>query len=216
VDDEQAAHLERNRRAGRHIRFFDASTDLGLPTVYAVETFDHSSHIAQMVSCATELDPARAIAKICRESVSGHTALRFAPPAPESLDDLIEVTHGAVYMGHRSRREAFEFLLDQPREIRRLSDMSNMATGSPRGDLDRLLDIFRSRGIEVFCVDVTTDEARSVGFHVVRVIIPQLMPLSFTYRARYLAHPRLYAAPPLFGHPAAFEADLNHWPQPFA
>jgi ribosomal protein S12 methylthiotransferase accessory factor len=51
---------------------------------------------------------------------------------------------------------------------------------------------------------------------VVRVIIPALQPLSFSYRARYLGHARLYQAPRLMGHPVREEADLNPWPQPFA
>lgn len=216
IKGDLATYLERNRRVGRSIRFFDASTDLGIPTIYAVETFDHSDRIGQMVSCSTELDPQRAITKICREAVSCRAALDAASPAPESLDDITDVMHGAVYMGHPSRRSAFEFLLDSGRETRNLSDIPMIATGSSRADLSLLLDILKSRNLEVFCVDVTTDEARSVGFYVVRVLIPQLMPLSFTYRARYLGHRRLYEGPPAFGHKAAAEADVNYWPQPFA
>lgn len=55
-----------------------------------------------------------------------------------------------------------------------------------------------------------------MGLTVVRAIIPQLMPLSFAHRARFLAHPRLYDAPRFFGRDALAEADLNPFPQPFA
>jgi ribosomal protein S12 methylthiotransferase accessory factor len=216
LTDDQAIYLERSRRAGRSIRFFDATTNIGLATIYAVETFGYADRIAQMVSCSTELDPGTAIAKICRESASSYSALRSMPAAPESLDDLVSVSHGGVYMGHPSRRRAFDFLLDSDRETRPLSLLPKFGNGSSRATLDVLLDMFRSLDIDIFCVDITTDEARSVDFHVVRVIVPQLMPLSFTYRARYLAHRRLYEGPPRFGHPAAAEFDLNPWPQPFA
>jgi ribosomal protein S12 methylthiotransferase accessory factor len=51
---------------------------------------------------------------------------------------------------------------------------------------------------------------------VVRVLIPQLMPLSFTYRARYLAHPRLYTAQARMGYPVLSADEINPQPQPFA
>ncbi len=71
-------------------------------------------------------------------------------------------------------------------------------------------------GCEVVVADLTTDEARQVGAHVVRVLVPELMPLSFAHRARYLAHPRLYRAPAALGHRVHREPELNPHPQPFA
>jgi ribosomal protein S12 methylthiotransferase accessory factor len=73
-----------------------------------------------------------------------------------------------------------------------------------------------SRGAEVVVVDLTTDEARQVDMRVVKVMVPEAMPLSFAHHARYLATPRLYSAPAAMGHPVHQEPDINPIPQPFA
>lgn len=91
-----------------------------------------------------------------------------------------------------------------------------LTTGDSGQDLAFLVQRLKQAGCDVIAVECTTDEAHDVGFRVVRVIIPQLMPLSFTHRARYLAHPRLYEAPARMGLPVHGEADINPNPQPFA
>ncbi len=52
--------------------------------------------------------------------------------------------------------------------------------------------------------------------HVVKALIPQAVPLSFSQHARYLATPRLYEAPRAMGLTVHDEADINPVRQPFA
>ena len=73
-----------------------------------------------------------------------------------------------------------------------------------------------SVGAEVIAVDITTDEARQVGMHVVKVLVPEAMPLSFVHNARYLNTRRLYDVPRIMGRRVHDEAHLNHELQPFA
>ena len=72
------------------------------------------------------------------------------------------------------------------------------------------------KDIEVFVVDVTQPEVRDVGLVVVRVIVPELMRISFAHSIRYLAHPRLYAAPEKMGYGARTEDMITDDPIPFA
>ncbi len=192
---------------------FDATTDLGVPTVYGVDVAP--STFGTAVMCATDLDPRRAIAKVRREAASGRVALSMAPPVGSRVEDFQTVWEGAAYMASAERRGAFGFLLGSSRTIAS-SDMESMATGTPDGDLAALVDRLAARGVEVVLVDLTTDEAARAGLWVVRAVIPALQPLSFNYRARFLGHPRLYEAPLRMGHRSWPEAELNHWPQPFA
>jgi len=71
-------------------------------------------------------------------------------------------------------------------------------------------------GAEAIVVDITTDEARQVGMHVIKALIPEAMPLSFSHHARYLATPRLYQAPRAMGLTVHDEAGINPVRQPFA
>ncbi len=149
-----------------------------------------------------------------KRQVSVRIALQ-GDKAPDDVQDFTGVSDGAVYMGHPSRAPAFDFLLGTPAS-RRLSEMPNLATGDPDEDLRVVLSRLDAAGLDSYLVDLTPDEAIRAGMTVVRAVIPGLLPLSFTYRSRFLGSPRLYEAPVRMGYPSLPEAELNPWPQPFA
>ena len=210
------SYLERNRKSvGVEQHFFDATTDIGVPTVYSVQIARENVDLAVLVMCSTELDPAAAIAKVIRESASSRLAMQSAQTVPENWDDFCGVSHGAAFMGKPERLPAYDFLLSSPGR-RLLSQMPDLSTGDPRKDLAGLVARFRKRHMDIFAVDLTTDEALRSGMRIVRAIIPGLQPLSFSHRARYLGHPRLREAPGLTGFPSFNEEEMNPWPQPFA
>ncbi len=211
------AYVEQNARVRANVEqlFFDATTDLGVPTVYSLQRSPHYERLAALVMCSTELDPALAIAKVMRESASSRIAMQVQQAKSDNWDDFMHVFDGAVYMGQRERLPAFDFLVQSPRR-RRLSEMPVIGTGDARQDLIALLGRLRQRGMDVYAVDISSDEALRAGMRVVRVLIPALQPLSFSYRARYLGHARLYDAPRRMGYPVHDEDAINSWPQPFA
>ena len=201
------------RRRGR-ILVFDATTDVGVPTLYAVDSAPDASELATLVCGAADLDPRRAAEKVLAEAVLYRLAMERPVAIPPDPDLFTQPVHGALYMSHPARQEAFGFLLDSPRR-RRLSELPLLEAGSPVRNLALLVERLRALGMEAFAVDLTTDEARRAGMRVVRVLVPALQPLTFRPRARYLAHPRLFAAPARMGCTARPEEDLNPWPQPF-
>ncbi|MGE3508715.1 MAG: YcaO-like family protein [Vicinamibacterales bacterium] len=211
---ELAPYLARERKTTIQHYFFDATSDLGIPTVYSVQV-SPGARLATLVMCSTELDPAVAIAKVTRECASSRLALQRDHPIPGCWDDYTDVIHGALFMGAPEQAAAFDFLL-RGSARRPLSHMPNLATGDPRRDLARVIEILRRARMEAVAVDLSADEAIRAGMRAVRVVIPALQPLSFSYRARYLGHPRLYEAPPRFGFPSHSESALNVYPQPFA
>ncbi|MFI6597077.1 YcaO-like family protein [Nonomuraea sp. NPDC050536] len=201
------------RGASENIRtlLFDATTDLGVPVIYGVQLADHDPELAQVVIATCEVDPGRAVAKLFRESASLRIALRALSGQEPTEHGVIG---GALESGPLDRRARFDFLLEGERPAHRLSDLPRPGPGEEA--LPWLLGRMRHAGCEVVVVDISTDEARQVGATVVRVLVPELMPLSFAHRARYLAHPRLYEAPRAMGHPVHAEPEINPLPQPFA
>lgn len=98
-----------------------------------------------------------------------------------------------------------------------MADTGAAAVRNRRADpLERVVHALEKVGSEAIVVDITTDEARQVGMHVVKALIPQAVPLSFSQHARYLATPRLYEAPRAMGLTVHDEADINPVRQPFA
>ena len=204
-----------------HLR--DATTDYGIPILYAVQTSEADTELSQVVAATCDLDPQRALAKIYRELASLRIALRSharSPRAQEVTGQDMTVVGGALADAAPSMRHVFDFLLEGPRPSRRLTDMGRPELRGIRessdDSLDRVVSALERAGSEAVVVDLTTDEARQVGMHVVKTLVPEAVPLSFSHHARYLATPRLYEAPRAMGLKAHDEAGINPVRQPFA
>lgn len=217
TDSALAPYRERLEQSGAELEylFFDATTDLGIPTVYCLQLAPRNPRLAVVVACSTAPDPRASIGKIIRELAASRLGLQAPRTIPQELDDFMSVFDGALYMGTSERLEAYSFLL-KPVVRRFLQDLPSLDGGTPLRTLARLVARLRDCGLDAFAVDLSTDEALRVGMRVVRVVIPGLQPLSFSYRARFLGHPRLYAAPGRMGHRVRAEHEVNPWPQPFA
>jgi len=207
--------LDRLRRSKVRQFFFDATTDLGIPTVYSVQLVDGHDKLAQFVGCATDFDAAAACAKTIRESTTSRTVFLGSYEPPENVADFTSLYDGAARMGRPDAREAFRFLLDSPRR-RALSEVQVNAPSDDKERIRMLLQRLAALQMDAFAVDLTTDEVRDAGLWVVRVVIPQLVPMSSVHRARYLGHRRIYEYPEKAGFGRMTEDAINPAPQPFA
>lgn len=202
---------------GIHTYVFDATTDYGIPVLYAVQESDHDQELAQIVAATCDLDPEIALAKLFRELASLKIALRMykeLPQKKQTRDEARSVVAGAVINAQLENRPRFDFLMKGSQSVHELNDIKpNLHGDDP---LDWILKKLASRGAEVIAVDLTTDEARQAGQRVIKVLIPEAMPLSFDHYARYLAHPRLYKAPATMGYRVSLESEINPYIQPFA
>lgn len=203
-----------NQSLLRH-HFFDATTDMGIPTVYALELLDGHPHLAQYVNCATDFSAAAACAKTIREAAPARPVFEDGYGYPADVRDFSALHDGAAYLGRREMRHEFDFLTGSG-FTRRLEDVE---IGVPQGRgarLRYLLQRLRAMNMEAVAVDLTSDELRELGVWVVRVVIPGLMPMSTHYRGRFLGHPRLYEYARKAGRPDFCEDHVNPAPQPFA
>ncbi len=195
--------------------FFDATTDVGIPTVYAVQLLDGHPSVAQYVNCACGFSAAEACAKTIREAAPARPVLRLVDDVPADSDDFRSLYDGAHHLGRPEFRHAFEFLMKSPYR-RPLADVEIDAPEDEAGRLRYLLERLRKLDMEVVMVDLTSDELRRLGVWVVRAVIPGLMPMSSVQRGRFLGTPRLYDYPRCAGFGALAEDDINPLPQPFA
>ncbi len=210
-----APALARLQQSNVRQYFFDATTDLGVPTVYAVQLTEGHESLSQFVSCATDFDAAAACAKTIREAAASRTVFQGSYRPPDRVADFTSLYDGATEMGRPESRDAFRFLLDSSTR-RTLSSIGLDAPTDDTGRLIELLSRLAALGMEAFVVDLTTDEVRDAGLWVTRVVIPQLVPMSSVHRARYLGHPRIYQYAEQFGCGPFTEIDINPAPQPFA
>jgi ribosomal protein S12 methylthiotransferase accessory factor len=211
-----APYWDRYQRSSRGLEyiFFDATTDVGLSTVYGLQVSGSNRRLTTLVSCSAALNPSQAVIKVMRDMVATRIAFQAPRPTPDRYEDFTGVFHGASYMARGENASAFDFLLHSGR-TRSLSEMEGHEGSAGRQGLSAVLEVLRRKRLEAFVADLSTDEALRSNMLVVRVIVPGLQPLSFHYRARYLGHPRLYEAPRQMGYPVHSEQNLNPWPQPF-
>jgi ribosomal protein S12 methylthiotransferase accessory factor len=211
-----AGHLRKVRGNPRvRIHLYDATTDLGIPTVYGVEVSPHHPRVRTVVNCAADPDPVEAVSKVLREIAAVRIALRHLRPSAADPDDFSILHDGALFMAEPQRAGRFDFLLAGGRR-RPLSALPRHRFDDGLTEFTYVRERLAAAGHEAFAVDLTTDEADRVGVTVVKVLVPSLQPLTFAPRVQFRAHPRLYQAPAAMGHPVHAEAELNPWPQPFA
>ena len=214
---EALASWKSYRDYGIESHLFDATTDFGIPVIFALQISDQDDDIAQLVGAASALEPAEALTKVFREMASIRIALRAFLAQSTSIKiypDVANVTGGAALMGQRAYRDAFSFLLNSERETSP-SRMPNLLELND-DPLREMIIRIRLAGAEVIAVDITTDEARSVGARVVKVLVPEAVPLSFVHRERYLDTPRLISAPNSMGYLVDTAPTFNRNIQPFA
>src|SRR5579875_1628435 len=195
--------------------FFDATTDLGIPTVVGVRLSPRSRRLHTLISCASSLDVAAAIRKVVLELVSFTVWLRRDLPVPAHFEDFDQFHHGPLFMGMQQHAHAFDFLV-KGSDKRSLQACQAVVPSSAQADsvrgLEHLLSTLARQRMSAYAVDLSVDEAIRAGMCAVRVVVPQLQPFSWVYRSRYLGHARLYTAPAAMGYRVRSESELNSWP----
>jgi ribosomal protein S12 methylthiotransferase accessory factor len=168
------------------------------------------------VSCATAADPETAWSRAILEAAPTRAALSAAGSLPADVAEFNDLVHGATYYARGNAGDAFVFLLGST-ESTTLSRMAAAApaSASPAVALRALVARLEALGMEAVAVDLTTDELRDVGLWVVRVVVPELVPISFVHRARYLGTRRIYESW-RHGPVPPHEDHINPGPLPFA
>ncbi|GGD73189.1 YcaO-like family protein [Lacimicrobium alkaliphilum] len=83
-----------------------------------------------------------------------------------------------------------------------------------KAELQSMVDVLKTHGYEVFAVDLTTDDIASLGFTVVKVVIPGLQPLYCGHGNQHLDPRRLRQFTENMGYPSPekFNTTLHAFP----
>jgi len=196
---------------------FDATTDVGIPVVYCLQTTNRprAANAAQLVGCACDFEVSRAAERALHEATAIRLGVQSRRSRPRRYDAFTRLADGAAVMGRRGKRRAFRFLIEDYRDRRRSTPASLPQTGA-REQLALLLKRLSGLGLLAYAVDLTTRELEEIGMAAVRALVPGLQPLPTRALAQYRAHPRLMAAPKAMGLPRVSASRLNPYPQPMA
>lgn len=207
--------LDHSRRRFLNSVLFNATTDVGVPTVYALQQAPHDTEAANLVGAGTGRTLAHAAERALIEILNIRQLFHHGKPPVNDYAQFGDIMDGARYMGVPERAEAFAFLIEDLAN-RPVSDRCLELPDDPRRALSLVLERLREIGAQAVCVDRTSAELRRVGLVALTVVIPRLQPMSLSPLAQFRAHPRLIEAPAAMGVPASPEQEQNPWPQPFA
>lgn len=218
LSDSEEVAMAMQPSSAQEMQFFNATTDLGVPTVYGVSVSPRHPKVRQVVVAVTSWDFDSAVIKLVREAISCRIALEHRHLERTDPTQFFAVHDGALYMASPERSSAFRFLMDDSLGPRGTPQpVKNLGKDADGAEAVRwLLGILHEHKMSAYVVNLTSREVNDAGLFCVRVVVPQLMPLSFVHLAQFRGSRRLYEAPANMGYIIHREDDLNPWPQPFA
>lgn len=178
-------------------RLFDITTDFHVPAVTAFLFGSEVPYMSVGASCAA--DPLTACMKALDEAVYVRPKSEHQDPERKivSLDKFDWVQsledHCTLY-SEWEKSPAVEFLLEKDRKLLPYSDFAQQnwwrQPDSFRGMVRLARRLEKELNLTVLWRDLTHPEFKSLGY-VVKVLVPQMIPLSPDHRVRWLATPRL-------------------------
>jgi ribosomal protein S12 methylthiotransferase accessory factor len=209
--------LERMAAVHLRARLFDITTDFRVPAVACIVTGDRFPHAVMGVACRS--DPTTACTKALDEAVSARVAVRgldrFQVPSHETFDWVEQLDHHSLLYADGTMGHALDFMWSSTRPKVAFASFADGPWWAPPPDLAELAAFAgraEERGWTVLWTDVTTPDVAAFG-RVVKVVVPEMVPLSQSHRARWLATPRLVSAA---GLEAGSGGAFNPFPHPFA
>lgn len=177
-------YLERYRLEAH---LYDATTDLGIPTVIAI-VFDRTGiGPAVNIGAKADFDFENAMFGALLESVQPRRPSRFKKESNPNFafpKEAYSMENRYYYWYNPERLHDIDFWIGSCPKINysRLSEMTV--------SLNKAMDELKSRGYHVFLGDLTLPEIRRAGFEVIKVLIPELHPLylSERHKALYSVH----------------------------
>jgi ribosomal protein S12 methylthiotransferase accessory factor len=220
-----ATETPRIRALRRHGRFrlFDLTHDVGLPTYLCMLEKPSAVGTVVAVGTATRGSGAAAAEKAVLEAFQSFPYIRelvraepgwTAEPGFANLRDFRD--HCRLYTVQPEHRPGIAHLLDGAAE--KVPLRGTLSAGGVRDQAAFAVERLRRCGLEAWVVDITTEDVRDAGVHVVRVLVPGSQPLHGFHQAAHLGGPRLLQAARHLPYVARTlpEAEVNPWPHPFA
>ena len=221
------ATIELLAARGLGVQLFDATSDLGVPTVLALILGADGRVPAMAVGAATRatIDAAaeKAVVEAAHTFFWIHTRCRERG-LPTFREDYADVTsldlHSLLYGDPRMRAKVAFLMGETPARARWRNAAARVcdpvAPEATETELARCVARLRTAELDAVVVDVTPRDIRDAGFVVVRVVVEDLHPLWGGHQVRCLGGRRVREVPMRLGYfdqPRAVD-ELNGDPHP--
>jgi len=220
-DPDIIALLEYAKRYRLELFFLNTSTEMGVPSLTSVVVDRAGDGPVISIGGGTGFDFKEIVLRSALEALSVHnSSVRGETiPVPKNYEpftrrDIQRSERLHIWRG-KMMYERFAFFLagssQSPKDF--IGDAETYT--SANAQLEHILGTLREMGpgYEPYAYEVRNDVLSTLGYHVVRVIVPQLVPLYLKENMATLDARRLREAPGRLGYTPA--SSLNPWPHPF-
>lgn len=199
--------------------FLNTTSDIGVPSITSV-LIDRHSPDGPVISVGggTGFDPAKALVQAAIEAILVNSYVtardRFTLPKEYRpfLDENIARKERLTMWRGDEMLDTLSFFLSGTTVP--LSDtFPETDPSDPRDQLQRVTSALTRLDYEIYLYEVKDPVLSTLGFHVVRAIVPQLVPLYLREYAAPLGAPRLRSVPQKLRRAAS--AEPTPWPHPF-
>lgn len=168
-------------RLGLDIRVFAIRTDIEVPIIVSCAKIEDGG-IATGASC--NLDIADAVTKAMVESMHTYNwcldMKRLSAPVENKLD-IDDFPHHVSYYLNPERSESYLWWVEDPVILDEFPPEWTTNTGSPKENIDILVEKVVDAGFEPAWLDLTSPDTAELGFVVVKAFVAGLHPLSAGY-----------------------------------
>lgn len=209
------------KRYGIELYFLDTTSDIGIPSVTAAIVDRRGDEPLMAVGAATGFALADLIVHSASEALSiiDSVRAREAFLLPEPYRSFTEQSIGRMQRLSAWRGSAmlerFSFLISGEMQDARSLTAQPPQLDSPREQLAYVREKLKTMGpgYEIYVYDVQHEVLDALGYHVVKVVVPQLIPLHLSEHLALLGSKRLHEMPMKLGYEATEE--VNPLPHPF-
>ena len=200
---------------------FDLTLDLCVPVVFGCAVDRDHDQICLASGASANFDVERAATKAMVEAAQGRLWLKFMRETAPPFDfdgDFTKIKnfedHVRLY-GRRDMLPKADFLIGQT-EMHPVPKRDGIPQGV-KARIRKIITILKEAGLKVFVTELTPPDIASLGFHVVKLLVPGLQQLYADNNHRSLGSSRVYQVPVKMGYRSrpATAGELNPDPHPF-
>ena len=196
------------------------TSDITVPTFFTLSLGYLNFGSAVCVGASCNLSSTKAISKSLLESAQATSFLlyQFSKEKKTYRNDFSDVIdfddHGEFYSRMPKFQTVFNFIKNSNNYVNE-QELEELSSNNVLLDLNNILKILQEKGMDVIVVDLTTSDVKSLGFFVVKVIVPQLIPLHGNYNFPFKGSKRLLEVPKKIWAIDLRYENLNPYPHPF-
>ena len=196
----------------------DLRTDVGIPVVLVMMTSSEPGWPAAAIATAADPSTERALLKALSELSNGRAlvqahGLRGLPRTPAQVH--LPEDHGLFYADPHALG-LLDLWLHPRRTQRAPTETQESVKTCVLATLEDCVQGLARCGLEALAVEITSPQAAAAGLHVVKVVVPGMLPIDFGNSSKHLGGRRLYEAPARMGYSqfATTPGRLNTLPHP--